>query len=1484
MEDSVFQHSSKDFAESILDAVDIITDQKLKEAKFDRTIQATVLSCTSNTKGEYRCKYQDSKFLAYTSNPDITYSENALVYILIPGNDWDATKTILGTVDKLGVDYIANISNKEYFDPIGENVVDNQHFALHLQSWYGTRSFTVYDKEQDINLIDLNTEKISDYFTQKEAEYFYVQMKVWSNIDKTQSYGRYGIKITTKNASKGFEHTYVYNSDSMEGEPRNFIVPSVQNNVKNPFQIDTTLEKNTAINDFGEISKIELFVESFREEEDHDYDIIISEIQLTALHQLTEMDMTDGYLSIITPKGSVFYNDNNNIIPSFLQLIGQVRLNGIIAEDTDIKFYWFRQDARVYGGSSFEYLYCPIAGTNNNGWACLNNSRLDNGIRIWDSGLSELDLKPEDIPTKKMLYKCVAIYDDIVMEREITILNKAAQYDISISSSEGYSFTQSQGETILTCNIEPEPSQEYQHYWASIGSEGIFSTYGWDKNSDTIEAKSIIDYTRYICTIYALNQFLGSAMVTLVNSDQVAAGTYHLSIANGSQLFKYDTEGQSPASDIHTYPQVIPKLEVDFSDLQGNQLSREEVLRSTNIKWYFPKDNTMLIPPEIEGYEPYEYTDESGKTYLVYENFYDIGYTIEDDYDWTKLDNQIKLSVSFNGVNYSSITNLLFTKEGSLGTNGTKYTCKIAPNSTTTFNDTRVFITELSTGNYSFNFAYPNGEFPFKVKVWKGSELIYSSWDHQVQNGIDINITWDICDGNTESFYEVNAPNFTYKGFPQTIPSNFNNLLRATINISGTDDAKIIYDFLPIGVVKILNPALDTYNIGLYKQDNIYSGFTTVVYNTDGENPLYDEKKDNPFRPVVINYNGEDVTDNYNILQTFVGTDLVHEDEDDPTSRIVPVEFYTGLQVCNAVVYRVSSNFIIYAPVAFLYNRYGLSALNAWDGTHINIDENSGYIYAPQMGAGQKESDNSFTGVLLGKVDIPNSTDKVGFMAYGHGTRTVFIDAETGKAEFGSGGGKIVIDPSSSTGDDACIYGGGYELDNETGMVINLTTPYIKWGNGNFEVDADGLIKAINVTLKNSNNSTYFSINQHGLLIDVGSTGTYDNPNPPSSGHRKLVLYNSNVNPTASAIAIYPTNSVAEFGDDGIILQSLHKGSYFYMKDANDPSSKGANTSLSSANSLYLSSGMVDFAGDPDPDIPEEETDDENNTTNASVTVKGAYNCNVWAGHGLSLKVTGPHEKDGGAHSNYPDPHFNDTYGYMKLETQYGWIYLSSKAGGRKNTPGIGINAYTWKYREENRGESEEDPYTRYPNRDYKVYINGNEVLDVGNAAEATGGDLGGAVYVSEFGNLRPYLDKLVSLGSYYEEGDGIAAWRHVVTYDTIQVSDKREKEDIEDLDSRYVDFIMNLKPKRYHYKKTGEKEYRTGFIAQDVEMNLDDVGLKNEEFGGLKKKPIIMYGDTVDYGYGLNYDDFVSALVLTVQDLQKQINELKKEIKKDGT
>jgi hypothetical protein len=85
------------YEEIICTAVDIIAEQKIKNAKFNSTVRAVVLECTNPNLAEYKVKYQDSTFLAYGLNKYLQYKENTLVYIFIPNNDFSEKKIILGS-------------------------------------------------------------------------------------------------------------------------------------------------------------------------------------------------------------------------------------------------------------------------------------------------------------------------------------------------------------------------------------------------------------------------------------------------------------------------------------------------------------------------------------------------------------------------------------------------------------------------------------------------------------------------------------------------------------------------------------------------------------------------------------------------------------------------------------------------------------------------------------------------------------------------------------------------------------------------------------------------------------------------------------------------------------------------------------------------------------------------------------------------------------------------------------------------------------------------------------------------------------------------------------------------------------------------------------------------------------------------------------------------------------------------------------------
>ena len=51
--------------QKILDAIELLTNNSIKKAGYDKTIQAQIISCEDATIGKYKCRYQDTTFFAY---------------------------------------------------------------------------------------------------------------------------------------------------------------------------------------------------------------------------------------------------------------------------------------------------------------------------------------------------------------------------------------------------------------------------------------------------------------------------------------------------------------------------------------------------------------------------------------------------------------------------------------------------------------------------------------------------------------------------------------------------------------------------------------------------------------------------------------------------------------------------------------------------------------------------------------------------------------------------------------------------------------------------------------------------------------------------------------------------------------------------------------------------------------------------------------------------------------------------------------------------------------------------------------------------------------------------------------------------------------------------------------------------------------------------------------------------------------------------
>lgn len=132
--------------------------------------------------------------------------------------------------------------------------------------------------------------------------------------------------------------------------------------------------------------------------------------------------------------------------------------------------------------------------------------------------------------------------------------------------------------------------------------------------------------------------------------------------------------------------------------------------------------------------------------------------------------------------------------------------------------------------------------------------------------------------------------------------------------------------------------------------------------------------------------------------------------------------------------------------------------------------------------------------------------------------------------------------------------------------------------------------------------------------------------------------------------------------------------------------------------------------------------------------------------------------------------------------------------------------------------------------------------------------------------------------------------WYSVWSYAFSGASDRKLKKDIRDIDSEWAnEFIDRLKPSSYRFKDNSYGKVHTGFIAQDVEEAMLELGMDRRDFAGLVKtiKPkdtdvdYKTYSESIDdpdnfegpdenYDYCLRYDDFIAPLVAYCQGLKK--------------
>ena len=226
--------SAENISNSILQSIDIVLQERIKELAFDKTLICTIIDDRDKKNGKYQVTDGSIKFWAYSSVD--TYSKDEQVRVSVANGDMTQDKYIIGKyIANNDVKPISFVSPLEKVLDISDNLLKDINsetvFGLAAQSGVPAAAKTEYkeiariDIEQQYpHLATLQTNKIYDTL------YMQADFKTLLNTDYITS-GTFGLFIilAIKTADGEYtSHTVVFDNSQMFGNPYNFALYSRQ--------------------------------------------------------------------------------------------------------------------------------------------------------------------------------------------------------------------------------------------------------------------------------------------------------------------------------------------------------------------------------------------------------------------------------------------------------------------------------------------------------------------------------------------------------------------------------------------------------------------------------------------------------------------------------------------------------------------------------------------------------------------------------------------------------------------------------------------------------------------------------------------------------------------------------------------------------------------------------------------------------------------------------------------------------------------------------------------------------------------------------------------------------------------------------------------------------------------------------------------------------------------------------------------------------
>lgn len=1044
----------------LLESMSMIAQNAIKDLQYDNTIRCTVVDASRAKEGVYKVSNGTAIFTAYSTE---NYNKNTEVYVTIPQGDMTNDKVIVGKVVKdKNEPYVYASPFETYIDATG-NLIPiaeaNEGYGLLTNGKQTT--LLVWSK-------DYTKTPLVGYTRLGLAADF----QSWL-FEQECVAGNYGLQLVVNYQDK--------DTSTEELVAINYL--DTLDMVGNPYYFDSFFwqEKVFDISTLKKITKISLY---FYQKQNF-YDINGEKVPSNLVQSDDNFDEFGEELppNLFTRNFNLSLGYDANEIEGDVVQINTLYNPTYSADRTNednkkvLSLLWIRQNERgerykVVNAAPFTnndyktrwYKYNIASESDGYGgmcWECIYDSDDDsNKIKM------EIDFVPQVKKATEQI-KAVAIYGKI----EYVLAAGLTEEEFKKSKSSYFVYSE---EKYIQCDNSSQYSSEISYYTATDNRVITESNVLTLTNEQEVISEA---------TLEALNA------LTIVCEDQVNAnnGTWKTTKGN---YFLYGDNNQLKDSNQRNIKRRFSLL----FRIKETDVTNE--LDVNSIVWSYPKtsSSTMIVNPSINA------------------DKLSMEYYISNSISNTKLqENTVTCSVVYKGNTYTASKTLSFGNVSYMGS-----TCN--------------FDVDFEKGIEAL-YLCPGQDLSYALKV----SLYDETGEEQPTTAYKIKAGWQ-CPETSQLLSQAVVEN--NKILLSTLGSQFYKQGNALIKNGSTtplDESEYIH-ILDVSIVDWNNQSSDT-SYTLIKHIPIAIRFDDKYVNLIGQKEIrysYDgtpqviQKQSYGLQVLAedgITWTKTAETVSWSIIGKHSNKNYEVMPPSLEAGKLNPYAFWETYDTGDKSFYAVaaknaSGQFLWIQPIPIYQTPYFSSIIDSWKSGVVDLGETDGTIKSPRVAAGTKNSENQFSGVILGdwgdKIGVDSEViTKTGLYGFHNGNASFGFN-EDGTAFIGkSGAGRILFDGNKSTLESASYKAGysGIKIDLDDASIDAADFELKAYG---FKLDSNGKVEYKDgIPQKDLSKSIVISTRAGFTYDDKGvATGSYTNATPLKIGSNFLVDWTGNMKAT----------------------------------------------------------------------------------------------------------------------------------------------------------------------------------------------------------------------------------------------------------------------------------------------------------------------------------------------------------------------------------